>query len=313
MLRYVAALTGISIMLCMPAVSQTVAYDSLVHEGNLQLQSGNNEQAVTAANSAIKLDATRSEGCAIACGALMNLKRYDEAADQLGNAIAQAPDAKPTGSDLQKQRQIAESGAAPPAGQVDSAPSLVDGLATLEHMVSLEKTIAINFAIHDNVNGKNLNGNATFPKYFLIGSAASCMIAYGIGSPEGPNSSVFSYKLREITKVGVESPEAHLTEAFGAAGHNATVSSVQPRFTVVQVWHGPERNQMQAFHFLDTENANHFARTFAQAVKLCGGNDLELILAQAPAVSQPPGPAVRQQSVPPRPSPRQVILQDSGR
>ena len=46
----------------------------------------------------------------------MNLKRYEEAADQLSQAIQHAPDSKQPGlRDLRKQCLLAESGVAPAA------------------------------------------------------------------------------------------------------------------------------------------------------------------------------------------------------
>jgi hypothetical protein len=113
-------------------------YDSLVQQGKTQLQSGNNEQAVTAANSAIKLDATRWEGYALAGGALMNLKRYDEAADQLGHAIAQAPDVKQAGlRDLLKQCETLKAAAASASsgGASGSGPSYAETVRYIQDKI----------------------------------------------------------------------------------------------------------------------------------------------------------------------------------
>ena len=89
-------------------------YDSLVREGNARLQAGNNEQALTTASSAIKLNGDRWEAHALAGGALMNLHRYEEAADNFSDAIKHAPEAKQQGlRDLRKQCLLAESGVSP--------------------------------------------------------------------------------------------------------------------------------------------------------------------------------------------------------
>jgi tetratricopeptide (TPR) repeat protein len=94
------------------AAAQTSSdYDALVHQGNAQLQANNNDLALTAASSAIKLDADRWEAYALAGGALMNLKRYEEAADDFSKAIDHASEAKQQGlRDLRKQCFAAESG-----------------------------------------------------------------------------------------------------------------------------------------------------------------------------------------------------------
>jgi len=57
-------------------------YDALIQQGKSQLQAGNSSQALASGRQAIQLDATRWEAYALAGGALMNLKRYEEAEDQ---------------------------------------------------------------------------------------------------------------------------------------------------------------------------------------------------------------------------------------
>jgi len=91
-------------------------YDVLVQQGNAQLQAGSNDLALSTANSAVKLNADRWEAYALAGGALMNLKRYEEAVDNFGKAIERAPEAKQQGlRGLRKQCLLAEAGAAPAA------------------------------------------------------------------------------------------------------------------------------------------------------------------------------------------------------
>jgi len=91
-------------------------YDALVHQGNAQLQAGSNDLALATANSAIKLNADRWEAYALAGGALMNLRRYDEAISRLTEAMDRAPQDKQTGlRELRKQCFAAEAGAAPGA------------------------------------------------------------------------------------------------------------------------------------------------------------------------------------------------------
>lgn len=67
------------------------SYDALVQQGKTQLQAGNNDAALASANAATKLDTTRWEAYAVAAGALINLKRCDDARASLDNAIKRAP------------------------------------------------------------------------------------------------------------------------------------------------------------------------------------------------------------------------------
>jgi tetratricopeptide (TPR) repeat protein len=101
-------------------------YDVLVSQGNSQLQSGNNEQALASAASAIKVNADRWEAYAVAGGALLNLKRYEEAADQFSHAIDYAPEAKQEGLRiLRKECLSAELGSpSSPSQSVSSGPSV---------------------------------------------------------------------------------------------------------------------------------------------------------------------------------------------
>lgn len=125
------------------AVAQGAAdYDSLVHQGNSQLQTGNNDLALASANSAITAIAGRWEAYAVAGGALLNLKRYEEAADQFSHAIDRAPEAKRAGlRDLRKQCFLAESGAstspprAPSVGPTTQAEIVL--WKTIEHSTNV--------------------------------------------------------------------------------------------------------------------------------------------------------------------------------
>lgn len=89
-------------------------YDSLVQQGKTQLQAGNSAAALATGQQAIQLDANRWEAYALAGGALMNLKRYDEAIDDLTKSIERAPEAKQAGlRDLRKECILSESGVSP--------------------------------------------------------------------------------------------------------------------------------------------------------------------------------------------------------
>lgn len=92
-------------------------YDRLVQRGKTQLQSGNNDAALGSANAAIKVNADRWEAYTVAGGALINLKRYEDAADDFSHAIEHAPEAKQAAlRDLRKQCLLAEAGATAPPG-----------------------------------------------------------------------------------------------------------------------------------------------------------------------------------------------------
>jgi tetratricopeptide (TPR) repeat protein len=89
-------------------------YQPLLDAANKELQAGQNEEALAASQRAIKLDKSRWEAYAVAGGALMNLKRYPEAEDDLSKAVELAPDSKkPPLRDLRRQCVLAESGVTP--------------------------------------------------------------------------------------------------------------------------------------------------------------------------------------------------------
>jgi tetratricopeptide (TPR) repeat protein len=94
---------------------QTVpGYDALIAQGNALLQTGNADQALKSGEAAIKARADRWEGYSLAGGALLNLKRYEDAADALSKAIDRAPESKQPA--LRAQRReclLAESGYPP--------------------------------------------------------------------------------------------------------------------------------------------------------------------------------------------------------
>jgi hypothetical protein len=87
-------------------------FDVLVQKCKAQLQAGSADQALASGEHAIRMNANRWEGYALAAGALMNLKRYEEAADDFSKAIERAPQPKQAGlRDLRRQCLVAESGA----------------------------------------------------------------------------------------------------------------------------------------------------------------------------------------------------------
>lgn len=106
------------------------SYAALIQQGKAQLEAGHADQALASGEQAIKLDAKNWEGYALAGGALMNLKHYDEAISQFSDAMQRAPQDKQAGlSELRKQCFAAESGSPPPAS---TAPTPATNSATPE-------------------------------------------------------------------------------------------------------------------------------------------------------------------------------------
>jgi type II secretory pathway component HofQ len=92
-------------------VQPPLDYDALIQQGKSQLDD-NAERAAAVGKAAIKMSAERWEGYALVGGALMNLKRYEAAADTLSEAIKRAPETKQAGlRELRRQCLLAESGA----------------------------------------------------------------------------------------------------------------------------------------------------------------------------------------------------------
>ncbi len=119
-------------------------YEALIQQGKAQLQAGHADEALATGEQAIKLDARNWEGYALAGGALMNLKRYDEAINRLTDAIERAPQDKQAGlSGLRRQCFAAESGNPPPSSA--SAPAAASSSApeatTTQAEIVLWKTI----------------------------------------------------------------------------------------------------------------------------------------------------------------------------
>jgi len=81
-------------LLSAAAFAQTSAYDTLIQKGNAQLQAGNATQAESIGEQAIKSNPNGWQAYALTGGALMNLKRYNDAITQLSKALAFAPAAK---------------------------------------------------------------------------------------------------------------------------------------------------------------------------------------------------------------------------
>jgi hypothetical protein len=107
------------------AESPGSGYDALIQQGKSQLQAGSAERAAASGKAAIKMSGERWEGYALVGGALMNLKRYEDAADALTNAIGRAPaDKKLALRELRKQCLVAEAGITVPERKLSNATAV---------------------------------------------------------------------------------------------------------------------------------------------------------------------------------------------
>lgn len=117
-------------------------YDALVQNANTQLQAGNAQEALELGRQAVRSDASRWEAYAVAGGALMNLKRYEEATDSFSKAIDKAPENKQARlRDLRKQCVMAEAGVATSASGVNQVPASSPAQTTTQAEVVLWKSI----------------------------------------------------------------------------------------------------------------------------------------------------------------------------
>jgi len=136
----IATLWAIGLALAVASSAQAPAdYPALIQKGTAQLQAGSAALALAAGDDAVRTDPERWEGYALAGGALMNLKRYEEAVDKLSEAINHAPEAKQEAlRSLRRQCLLAESAvpAAPEAAK--SAPEATATQAEIVLWKSIE-------------------------------------------------------------------------------------------------------------------------------------------------------------------------------
>jgi tetratricopeptide (TPR) repeat protein len=114
-IRFIFSLT-LAIVGFNAIAQRTADYDALVSQGNNQLKTGNNQQALSSATAAIKVNQSRWEAYAIAGGALLNLKRYEEAMDQFSHAIDRAPESKKEGLRALRKECLSAQPAGPQSG-----------------------------------------------------------------------------------------------------------------------------------------------------------------------------------------------------
>jgi tetratricopeptide (TPR) repeat protein len=125
----------------------TDKYETLVQTGKGQLQAGDAGQALASGEKAIKLSPGRWEAYALAGGALMNLKRYEDAADRFSKAIDLAPEGKQSGlRELRKQCALAEAGVGTPTTPISPTTSAPVASTTQAEVVvwkSIENSASI--------------------------------------------------------------------------------------------------------------------------------------------------------------------------
>jgi len=138
--RSTLILCSIALVLSLTVFAQAPSYDALIQQGNAQLQAGSNNQALATANAAIKVDTNRWEAYALAGGALMNLKRHEEAADDFSKAIERAPATKQDGlRELRRKCFAAESG--PASAPTSAAGASEPAVTTTQAEIVLWKSI----------------------------------------------------------------------------------------------------------------------------------------------------------------------------
>ena len=123
MARVIESLFFSVILSVSSSAQNTTAYDRTIEKGRAQLQAGSLDMALASGEAAIKVDPSRWEAYALTGGTLLNLKRYEEAADRLSEAINRAPEGKqPALRDLRRQALLAESGT--PAAEKKNAAGI---------------------------------------------------------------------------------------------------------------------------------------------------------------------------------------------
>ncbi len=151
-----AALVNCVVFLCCSlAVCGQSGYEVLIQQGKAQLQAGHADQALASGEQAIKLDAKNWEGYALAGGALMNLKRYDEAITEFSDAIERATQDKQAGlSELRRQCFAAESGGPTPA----STPTAPTTSPTTPEATTTQAEIVLWKSIENSTNPGDFQG-----------------------------------------------------------------------------------------------------------------------------------------------------------
>jgi hypothetical protein len=277
----------------------TADYDALVSQGNNQLQTGNNQQALSSATAAIKVNQGRWEAYAIAGGALLNLKRYEEGADQFSHAIDRAPQAKQEGlralrkeclsaqpagpqSGVQPSHAapanattaVAQQSVPPPPGPTDSGPSLAVTMQFIQDKLNdvgkVNCTVYYQSADGRTSDTQNDMCNETTN---VAANPDQCKLSFG-GSDPGVS-------LREAQNVALMSmmqymdryvPVTKMHFLPGGGQIELHPVSVTPNITALVV-QGPHERELLTVDFIDASVADRVAKAMTHAVELCGGGN----------------------------------------
>lgn len=271
---------------------QTSNYNALVRQGNGQLQTGNNEQALASAKTAINTDANRWEAYAIAGGALLNLKRYEEAVDQFSHAIDRAPQAKQEGlRALRKEcvsaqpagpqsavqpSQVAPADATtaaaqqsvpPQPGPTDSGPSLAVTMQFIQD--KLNDIGKVNCMVYyQSADGRDTDTREMCDEVTnVVADSNQCKISYA--------------SLRDVQDVVLMSMMQYMDKYVTVGAYDFKPGggrielhpvSVTPSVTML-VMQGSHNKELLSFNFTDANMADRVAKAITHAAELCGGGN----------------------------------------
>jgi len=127
---------------------QPSSYDQQLREGQAALAAGMPAAALNAGDAAVRTDPQRWDGYALAGQALLQLKRYEAAADALSKAIERAPESEQAMlRQWRRQSLLAESGAEPPAGPAALSRSTAPSAASRAPSVASSRPAAAASAV----------------------------------------------------------------------------------------------------------------------------------------------------------------------
>jgi hypothetical protein len=299
-LYFIIGMAWVILGFCATA-QQTSNYDALVRQGNGQLQTGNNEQALALAKTAINTNANRWEAYAIAGGALLNLKRYEEGADQFSHAIDRAPQAKQEGLRALRKECLS----AQPAGPQSGVQPSHDASSANATAAVTQQSVPPSPGPTD--SGPSLAVTMQFIQEKLndVGKV-SCVMYYQ--SADGRTSDTQKDMCGEITNVAADSMQCKIS--VGGSGPGLSLREVQdvvpmpmmqymaqyvhvsmdhfipgvadpielhpvsviPSITML-VLRGPHNKELWSYNFTDANMADRVAKAMTHAVELCGGGN----------------------------------------
>jgi Tetratricopeptide repeat len=293
---------GLALLLSLTPVTkaQGTSYDALVQQGNSQLQSGNNEQALASAKTAINTNANRWEAYAIAGGALLNLKRYEEAADQFSHAIDHAPQAKQEGlRALRKEclsaqpagpqsgaqppqvtppnstpQAVAQQSAPPPSGPTDSGPSLAVTMQFIQD--KLNDVGKVNCTVYyQSADGRTSDTQKDMCNETtnVAANPDQCKLSFGGSDPGVSLRGVQNVALMSMMQYMSKYVPVSLMHFIPGGGQiELHPVSVTPNITAL-VLQGAQQKELLTVDFTDAGMADRVAKAMTHAVELCGGGN----------------------------------------